>query len=61
MNPVFFIGLILFIFGFLLEIIADKQKSEFRSIPENKKKFITSGLWARSRHLTILEKFFGLA
>ena len=49
-NPVFFIGLILFIFGFLLEIIADKQKSEFRAIPENKEKFITSGLWARSRH-----------
>ena len=49
-NPVFFIGLILFIFGFLLEIIADKQKSEFRAIPENKEKFITSGLWSRSRH-----------
>ena len=49
-NHVFFIGLILFIFGFLLEIIADKQKSEFRAIPENKEKFITSGLWARSRH-----------
>ena len=49
-NPVFFIGLVLFVFGFLLEIIADKQKSKFRSIPENKDKFITSGLWARSRH-----------
>ena len=44
------IPLILFIFGFLLEIIADKQKSEFRAIPENKEKFITSGLWSRSRH-----------
>ena len=49
-NPVFFAGLVLFIFGFLLEIIADKQKSKFRAIPENKEKFITSGLWARSRH-----------
>ena len=49
-NPIFFIGLVLFVFGFLLEIIADKQKSKFRSIPENKDKFITSGLWARSRH-----------
>ena len=49
-NPVFFAGLVLFIFGFLLEIIADKQKSKFRAIPENKDKFITSGLWARSRH-----------
>ena len=49
-NPVFFAGLVLFTFGFLLEIIADKQKSKFRAIPENKEKFITSGLWARSRH-----------
>ncbi len=49
-NAIFFIGLVLFVFGFLLEIIADKQKSKFRSIPENKDKFITSGLWARSRH-----------
>ena len=49
-NSIFFIGLVLFVFGFLLEIIADKQKSKFRSIPENKDKFITSGLWARSRH-----------
>ena len=49
-NPIFFAGLVLFIFGFLLEIIADKQKSKFRAIPENKNKFISSGLWARSRH-----------
>ena len=49
-NPVFFAGLVLFTFGFLLEIIADKQKSKFRAIPENKNKFISSGLWARSRH-----------
>ena len=49
-NLVFFAGLVLFIFGFLLEIIADKQKSKFRAIPENKNKFISSGLWARSRH-----------
>ena len=49
-NSVFFAGLVLFIFGFLLEIIADKQKSKFRAIPENKNKFISSGLWARSRH-----------
>ena len=49
-NPIYFAGLVLFIFGFLLEIIADKQKSKFRAIPENKNKFISSGLWARSRH-----------
>ena len=49
-NTLLYIGLILFVAGFLIEIIADKQKSKFRAIPENKDKFITSGLWARSRH-----------
>ncbi len=49
-NALLYIGLILFVAGFLIEIIADKQKSKFRAIPENKDKFITSGLWARSRH-----------
>ena len=49
-NVLFYIGLILFVAGFLVEIIADKQKSKFRAIPENKDKFITSRLWARSRH-----------
>ena len=49
-NALLYIGLILFVTGFLIEIIADKQKSKFRAIPENKDKFITSGLWARSRH-----------
>lgn len=49
-NIVFRIGLALFILGFVVEIIADNQKSAFRSIPENKDVFINEGLWARSRH-----------
>ena len=49
-NIVFMIGLALFILGFVVEIIADNQKSAFRSIPENKDVFINEGLWARSRH-----------
>ena len=49
-NIVFIIGLALFILGFVVEIIADNQKSAFRSIPENKDVFINEGLWARSRH-----------
>ena len=49
-NIVFIIGLALFILGFVIEIIADNQKSAFRSIPENKDVFINEGLWARSRH-----------
>ena len=55
MNTLFYIGLGLFIYGFCIEIIADNQKSKFRSIPENKDKFITTGLWAKSRH----PNFFG--
>ena len=49
-NALFYIGLALFIYGFSIEIIADKQKSRFRSIPENRDSFITTGLWAKSRH-----------
>ena len=55
MNTLFYIGLGLFIYGFCIEIIADNQKSKYRSIPENKDKFITTGLWAKSRH----PNFFG--
>ena len=49
-NPIFYIGLFMFIGGFAIEIIADQQKTIFRAIPENREKFITSGLWGRSRH-----------
>tara|TARA_B100001113_G_scaffold333164_1_gene310794 strand:- start:91 stop:978 length:888 start_codon:yes stop_codon:yes gene_type:complete len=49
-NSVFIIGLLIFIFGFTVEVIADNQKTAFRSIPENKDQFINEGLWARSRH-----------
>ena len=49
-NSVFIIGLGLFLLGFVVEFIADNQKSAFRSIPENKDSFINEGLWARSRH-----------
>ena len=49
-NGMFFIGISIFIFGLLLEIIADYQKTQFRNKPENKGHFISSGLWAYSRH-----------
>ncbi len=50
MNELFIIGVITFIIGFLIEVVADNQKTKFRSIPDNKDKFITSGLWSYSRH-----------
>ena len=44
------IGIIIFIIGFTIEIIADSQKSKFRAKDDNKDKFISSGLWRYSRH-----------
>ena len=44
------IGILVWIIGFVFEAIADYQKSKFRSVPENKGKFITTGLWSVSRH-----------
>ena len=49
-NAMFYFGLGLFVLGFSTEIVADNQKSKFRSFAENKDKFITTGLWAKSRH-----------
>ena len=49
-NTISIIGIVVFLLGFVIEIVADQQKSQFRSIPENKDKFITSGLWSKSRH-----------
>ena len=49
-NNLFYIGFTLFIIGFSIEIIADRQKTIFRSIEENKDKFITTGLWSKSQH-----------
>ncbi|MEQ8315569.1 MAG: DUF1295 domain-containing protein [Gammaproteobacteria bacterium] len=45
-----YIGIIIWIVGFTIEVVADYQKSVFRKNPDNKDKFITSGLWGRSRH-----------
>ena len=50
MNIFFVIGACLFIIGLYIEIKADNQKSRFRSIPENRDRFITDGLWSKSRH-----------
>ena len=43
-------GAIVWLTGFLIEVIADRQKSDFNAKPENKGKFIQSGLWSWSRH-----------
>ena len=45
-----FVGLALWICGFASEVLADAQKSRFRSDPANRGDFIRSGLWKWSRH-----------
>ena len=44
------VGLIVWVIGFGIEVIADNQKTQFKKNPENKGKFIKEGLWSRSRH-----------
>ena len=50
LTGITYIGIIIFIIGFALEIISDNQKTNFRKIEYNKDKFITTGLWKYSRH-----------
>ncbi len=43
-------GAALWLAGFVIEVAADEQKRRFRAIPENRQRYIASGLWAWSRH-----------
>ncbi|MDA0805993.1 MAG: DUF1295 domain-containing protein [Proteobacteria bacterium] len=44
------IGAAMWALGFVIEVIADRQKTIFRKDPANAEKFISSGLWSISRH-----------
>ena len=44
------IGAAMWALGFVIEVIADRQKTRFRKDPANADKFISSGLWSISRH-----------
>ena len=46
----FIIGAAMWALGFVIEVIADRQKTIFRKDPANADKFISSGLWSISRH-----------
>lgn len=43
-------GFLIWLFGFVIEVVADHQKRRFRDHPDHKGKFIQSGLWSKSRH-----------
>ncbi len=44
------LGVGLWVFGFVFEVVADRQKRAFRRDPANRGRFITQGLWRYSRH-----------
>ena len=44
------IGMLVWLLGFGIEVVADWQKSRFRAAPANRGRFINIGLWSWSRH-----------
>lgn len=44
------VGFLIWLLGFIIEVVADAQKSRFNADPANKGKFVQTGLWSRSRH-----------
>lgn len=44
------VGSVIWLAGFAIEVVADQQKSAFKQDPANEGRFITTGLWAWSRH-----------
>jgi len=50
LGPRDWLGGALWAAGFVIEVVADLQKSMFRADPANSGRFIQSGLWSLSRH-----------
>lgn len=50
LDAYYVIGLVVWLVGFGIEALADKQKQRFREDPANEGKFIQEGLWSWSRH-----------
>lgn len=46
----FWIGTAVWLLGFVVEVVADRQKSAFKSDPDNEGDFIDTGLWSWSQH-----------
>lgn len=44
------VGFLVWVSGFGVEVVADAQKRRFSASPGNRGRFITTGLWSRSRH-----------
>jgi len=50
LGGIAYLGIFLWVAGMAIEVVADTQKSQFRKDPANRDRFITSGIWAWSRH-----------
>lgn len=50
LEPLALAGVLVFAFGFVIEVVADRQKRQFREDPAHAGRFISRGLWAWSRH-----------
>lgn len=50
LSTLAYIGIALWVFGMTVEVMADTQKTRFRKLPENQGRFISTGIWAWSRH-----------
>jgi steroid 5-alpha reductase family enzyme len=46
MSTIYLIGAVMWVAGFVIEVMADQQKSRFRADPANTGRFINVGLWA---------------
>ncbi len=44
------VGLVVWVIGFGIEVRADSEKAHFRADPANDGRFISTGIWAWSRH-----------
>jgi steroid 5-alpha reductase family enzyme len=49
-DVAFVAGLLLWLTGFAIEVVADRQKRHFKRDPQQRGRFIQTGLWAWSRH-----------
>jgi steroid 5-alpha reductase family enzyme len=50
LDPLAALGALVWIAGFAIEAVADRQKALFRADPAQRGRFIAQGLWAWSRH-----------
>ena len=50
LSGAFYAGATLWVIGFIVEVVADHQKSRFKADPANEGKFINTGIWSRAQH-----------